>query len=97
MGNGSKTYIIDYCVILTNSDGSEEYIRGKQIKVKNQVNELGAKIGLEDYLKRKYDNFKRLEISGCKEDILQSFNNLFGSANPFGSDNPFGDLFFGKK
>ena len=35
---------------------------GKEIRVKNQPNELGAKVALEDYLKRKYgSSFIRLE------------------------------------
>ena len=52
---------------------------GKEIRVKNQPNELGAKVALEDYLKRKYgSNFIRLEVHSCEQDQLEQLYNMFG-------------------
>lgn len=50
--------------------------------VKNCSNSIIAQVKLEDYLKRKYPNFKQLVVYSCKEDFLR---NLFGSlkVNPF--------------
>jgi len=67
-------YIIKYNLILDSSRLNE-----KIIKVKNKPNELFAKCSLEDYLKRKYNNFKALEIIDCNEDIASNIFNLFNS------------------
>lgn len=67
------TYIITYNLIL---DFSCE--NGKIIKVHNKSNELFAKCALEDYLRRKYNTFKRLEITECKLDTDSSLFDLFG-------------------
>lgn len=51
--------------------------------VKNCSNSIIAQVKLEDYLKRKYPNFKQLVVFSCVEDLLRS---IFGSLN----GNPFG-------
>lgn len=72
------TFYIEYAMVLRTNRGIE-YIDGKSIRVKNQVNELGAKIGLNDYLKRKYkEAFVRLEIKSYKRDPMEELNELFG-------------------
>jgi hypothetical protein len=50
------------------------------MKVKNCMSELHAKIKLEEYLKKKYDNFQRLVVYSATEDFVSLFGN---------SDNPF--------
>lgn len=70
------TYLINYNVTFTN--GNTEYAH--TIKVKNQDNELFAKINLENYLRKKFGNsFYRLEVVGIApdNDILSMFNNIF--------------------
>lgn len=72
------TFNIEYAMVIRTHRGVE-YIDNKEIKVKNQLNELGAKVGLESYLKRKYgDNFIRLEIKKCEQDAMEQFGELFG-------------------
>lgn len=69
------TYVIDYTINL--SSGT---LNNKQIKVKNQNNELMAKCALENYLKRKYgNNFISLIITKCEEDIIARFGKIFGT------------------
>lgn len=71
-------FYIKYAMVINGPRGVE-YIDGKEIRVSNQVNELGAKINLENYLKRKYGvNFIRLEIHSCEEDPLAVFYKMFG-------------------
>ena len=56
------TFYIKYAFVINGPRGIE-YIGNKEIRVKNKPNELGAKVALEDYLKRKYgSNFIRLEL-----------------------------------
>ena len=78
------TFDIKYAMVVRTHRGVE-YIGNKEIKVKNQLNELGAKIALNDYLKRKYgENFILLEIESCKQDAFEKFSSMFGLKNPFG-------------
>lgn len=71
------TFNIKYAIVVNGPRGIE-YIDNKEIYVKNQFNELGAKISLEKYLQRKYGNqFVRLEIKSCKEDVVSKFYNMF--------------------
>lgn len=80
------TFDIKYAMVVNGPRGIE-YIDGKEIKVKNQFNELGAKVSLENYLKRKYgDKFIRLEVKSCEQDIMERFGEMFG----FGNRSPFG-------
>ena len=71
------TFNIKYAIVVNGPRGIE-YIDNKEIYVKNQFNELGAKISLEKYLQRKYGNqFVRLEIKSCEEDVVSKFYNIF--------------------
>lgn len=80
------TFTIEYAMVLKTNKGIE-YIDNKEIRVKNQPNELGAKCALEEFLKRKYGNyFIHLEVKKCERDIIGQFNELFG----YGGRNPFG-------
>lgn len=90
MGNGTKTFVIRYSIYL-NNNGEIEEISDKEIIVKNQFNELGAKINLEDYLKRKYSNFNKLVVHNCMEQ--NQFTDIFNSWFGGNKDNPFGGLF----
>lgn len=82
---GNESFLISYSVFITQDDGKISEISNKEMRVKNQLNELGAKIALEDFLKRKYgESFHHLVINSCKNDFLNAFKGLFGSQNPFG-------------
>lgn len=66
-----NTYLIKYDVILRNGS-----LKDKVIRVKNQENELFAKINLEKYLKKKYNNeFLNLYIESITNDF--DFMNIF--------------------
>lgn len=84
------TYYIKYAIVVNGPRGME-YMDGKEIRVKNQPNELGAKVALEDYLKRKYgSSFIRLEVHSCEQDSLEKLYSMFGSGRRF---NPPGGFF----
>lgn len=77
-----KTYYICYTVVIKSIEGLRP-ICNKGILVKNQFNELGAKVNLEKYLRRKYgDAFYRLEIESCQEDAFGLFS-AFTRNRPF--------------
>lgn len=80
----NKTYLVKYRVILEGSNPIED----KETKVKNCFSGVQAQIKLEEYLKKKYIDFKQLIVSECNEDL--NMENLF---NQFGDQ--FGDLFAG--
>lgn len=69
----NTTYIISYGIYF--NDGS--YFSGK-MKVKNCMSELHAKIKLEDYLKRKHNNFKQLVVYKCQMDIFRIYDFMKG-------------------
>lgn len=79
------TFNIKYAMVVNGPRGIE-YIDNKEIIVKNQFKELGAKVSLEDYLKRKYgEKFIRLEVKSCEQNIMEKFGEMFG----FGKRSPF--------
>lgn len=87
-------YLIKYEIVL--DTGSK--ITDKEIKVNNCRSGVEAQVKLEDYLKRKYINFKQLIVHSCKitidvNDIFSNFGDIFG--NGFGGGNP--SKFFGGK
>ena len=65
-----KTYRVEYIVYF--KSGPEK----KAMNVKNCMCELHAKIKLGEYLKRKYPDMIKLEITKCEEDFLSIFNNF---------------------
>jgi hypothetical protein len=70
-----KTYLINYKVYL--KDGTTH---SKKIKVKNSFTELHAKSKLEDYCKKKINDFDKLVVNSCSEEIfkgLDVFNDIF--------------------
>lgn len=69
-----KTYTVEYCVFFTDGSNEEHTIR-----IKNCMSELHAKIRLEDYLKRKHNNFKSVNIFDC----YPSWSDIFGVNFPF--------------
>ena len=86
-GGNKMTFYIKYAFVINGPRGIE-YIGDKEIRVKNKPNELGAKVALEDYLKRKYgSNFIRLEVNSCEQDPMEQFYEMFGMG---GNRNPFG-------
>jgi len=85
-----KTYNIKYEIHL--NDGS--VIRDKEIKVKRCEMGVEAQCKLEKYLKKKYDNFKKLIVHSCNEDVMSMFDNMFtGDGNPTAGGFPFGNMF----
>ena len=83
-----KTFVIKYEIQFQDGSG----LLGKEIKVKNCLSSLQAQSRLEDYLKRKYSNFKALVVNHCSED-MESFLNGFAGNNPFVTNEKFNDLF----
>ena len=79
----TKKYILKYEIYLIDS----EPLLDKEIKISNCENELQAKFRLEDYLKRKYVNFKSLVVKSCKEkfDLEDAFK--------FSQTSEFADIF----
>lgn len=59
-----KTYKIVYSMY--GKDGSLLKDRG-EMKVKNQMNDIGAKINLEKYLKKYHNSFDRMVVHSCKD------------------------------
>lgn len=76
-----KTFLIEYEIYK-----GDRLIKSGKIRVKNQENEMYAKVNLEKYLKRKDFNFDRMIVCECKEDFFGTFG--------FGKE--FGDIFGGK-
>ena len=77
----NKNYIIDY---ICYSNGGIVLHDGK-MRVKNRPSDFAAKCSLEDFLKRKYENFGRLVIRSCIIDLgIPGFGDFFGF-NPFNS------------
>lgn len=80
-------------------DKKKDKIKDGKIKVKNRDTEIGAKVYLEKYLRKKVLYFDRLVITECKQDL--DFNDIFGGnsfggrKNPLSGDNPFGKMFGG--
>lgn len=70
-----KTFIIKYNVVF-NDDSS---LLGKEIKIKNCTSKLHAQVRLEEYLKKKYSNFKQLIVNECTEDVMSMFGDIFGT------------------
>jgi len=73
----NKTFLIDYGVYFTN--GTYE---SHTMKIKNCMSEIHSKVKLEDFLKKKYSNFKSVVIYKCTNDILGLFS-MMGKDNPF--------------
>lgn len=74
----NDTFVIEYGVYLKNG----VYFSNK-MKVKNCMSELHAKIKLEKYLQKKYDNFNNLVVYKCNND---KFNKLFNDILGFNFD-----------
>ena len=89
-----KTYIVKYEIHLND----RSVIRDKEMKVKRCSMSVEAQCKLEKYLKKKYDNFKKLIVHSCEEDYLSSFTDQFGemfggTGNPPAGGFPFGNMF----
>ena len=83
-----KKFRIKYKVLFTDGDSFEN----KEILISNCQGGVHAQVRLEDYLKRKYINFKQLIVSECKEennfdDLMSQFGDLFAGGNLFGGKN----------
>lgn len=68
-----KSELEDYTIYFTNG----QCIRNKKANVKNCLNELQAKMKLNEYLKQKHPDFKELVINTCTEDLFSVFG-IFG-------------------
>lgn len=68
-----QTYLISYQVFLNDNIDIQSKIR-----VKNCMSIIHAKVKVEDYLKKKHKNFKRLVIVECYRDhISDIFSTIF--------------------
>jgi hypothetical protein len=79
-----KKYRIKYRVILEGASPLED----KEIKIDKCMSSLHAQVRLEDYLKKKYINFKQLIVTECKEaldmnDVFSQFGDIFGGNTDF--------------
>lgn len=81
-----KTFNIKYEIHL--KDGN--VIKDKEINVKKCEFGVEAQYKLENYLKKKYPNFKKIVVISCKEDVMSIFDDMFGK-----DGGPFGDMFNG--
>ena len=72
-----KTYLIEYSVF---DKQHKIKLANKTMRVKNQENEMYAKVNLEKHLKKQYSDFGSMIIHKCNvdNDILSQFNDLFG-------------------
>ncbi len=61
-------YIIQYSAL--NVFGN--VLKQGKMKVKNKLSELHAKSSLDDYFKRKYQDFDKLIVYKCVEDTILS-------------------------
>lgn len=84
MNNMYKKYVVKYEVILEGSDP----LKDKEIKIDNCMSSFHAQVRLEEYLQKKYINFKKLIVYSCREDnpfgfedIFQNFGDIFGNLN----------------
>ena len=74
-----ETYIIKYKIIFTDNS----IIDDKEMKVKNCLSNIEAQIKLEDFLKKKYTNFKQLKVHSCNKDVNDIFNDIFNNTSIF--------------
>lgn len=77
-----KKYRIKYKIVFDN----DEVLENKEIKVDKCYSGVQAQVRLEDYVKRKYINFKQLIVTECKEepalsDLFSQFGDIFGDPN----------------
>ena len=78
----NKKYCIKYKVFFDHGDP----LKNKEIKIDKCMSGVHAQVRLEEYLKKKYKHFARLEVEECKEDsIFGQFDDIFGNF-----DNIFG-------
>ena len=89
----SKKYDIKYKVILEGADP----LTNKEIKIDNCMSGVHAQVRLEDYLKKKYINFKQLIVFECTEVTKTPFGdfNLGGGMDDIFKQ--FGDIFGGSR
>lgn len=94
--SGTKKYTIKYEIVL---EGASP-LKGKEIKIDKCMSGVHAQIKLEDYLKRKYSNFKQLIVKSCSEVYNTLLGDMDFNPNDKGFDDimkNFGDMFGGKK
>lgn len=73
----NKIYLIEYSVYFT-----DEKFESHTMRVKKCLSEMHAKIKLENYLKKKYNNFQKLIVNKCTDDSSGLFS-MMGKDNPF--------------
>jgi len=76
-----KNYILRYTAI----DINRYPVKRGNMRVRNSINELDAKVRLEAYLKKKYPGVDKLIVYACKKENY--FTSIFGDifrSNPFG-------------
>jgi hypothetical protein len=71
----NKTYIID-CEAL---DTSGAILGRGKVEVKNQPNELSAKLVLQKAMAKRFPKFHKIVIKKCEEDFMGIFGQIFGN------------------
>jgi len=85
----NKKYKIKYKILLEGAPALED----KEINIDNCHNGVQAQVRLEDYLKKKYINFKQLIVFECEEMMKTPFGDFdMGMGDIFKN---FGDIFGG--
>ena len=67
-----KTFLIKYCIYY-----SDDSFHNKEMKIKNCMSEMHAKVKLEEYLKKHNSNFQKLVVYSATEDVLGIFGDAF--------------------
>ena len=78
---GDKKFIIKYEIVL---DGAPN-MKDKEIKVDKCMSSFHAQVKLEEYLKKKYINFKQLIVYSVTEDYLSNLGDFGDIFNQFGN------------
>ncbi len=76
-----KTFIIDYTVVSNNG----KIVERKKVRAKRKFNAFEAQVKLEEFLKKKHDNFGKMVVHSCNEEnyFEQLLNNVFNSTIPW--------------
>lgn len=83
---GNEKFIIKYEILL---EGASP-LKNKEIKIDKCASSFHAQVRLEEYLKKKYSNFKQLIVHSCTKDYMSNLGDMGDIMNQFG------DLFGGK-
>lgn len=89
----NKKYRVKYKVLLEGASPLED----KEIKIDNCSNGVHAQVRLEEYLKKKYINFKQLIVFECTEVTKTQFGDFDLGGGMDDIFKQFGDIFGGSR